>query len=130
MKSSISIGAQENPGLREEGALYPRQTHSNLRASIKAKRKSLLHHTRPVGFYINTLKRFAEVGGHRLEETDDPAASVALTQEECEWALQGNPPPVRCRHEIEALHAHWIVTVTNHEVRVAHAAIAEFDPEI
>ncbi len=83
-----------------------------------------------MGFYLNTLKRFAEAGGHRLAESDDPAGGVELTPEECEWALQGNPPPTRCRCEIEALQSHWIVTVENDEVRVTHAATAAFDPII
>lgn len=82
-----------------------------------------------MGFYRNTIKRYAEAGGNRIAKSGNKTDTVALTPEECEWALQGNPPPDRCRREVEALHCHWIVTVQGKEVRVTRAG-ADFDPGI
>ena len=82
-----------------------------------------------MGFYQHALKRYAEAGGNRIAQSGEDVDSVALTPEECEWALQGNPPPARCRREVEALRRHWIVTVRKGEVRVTRAG-ADFDPGI
>ena len=85
-----------------------------------------------MGFYYDTLKRFAEAGGNRLIESgeDRREDSVALTNEECRWALQGNPPPNLCHREIVALNHRWIVTVKGNTVVVTDAEAKDFDPEI